>query len=566
MNDTPTFYRRTPQGPTPAQVRLEGTAKAAIDMGRARLVAVTAVFALCFAVLAVRLVDLTLVRPVDDARLRAHATAPAIVARADITDRNGVLLATTLRTASLYADPRAITDPGQVAELVVAVLPGLDVRAVTAMLSRDRTFVWVQRHLTPRQQDAVNRLGIPGLNFLDEMQRVYPQGNLAAHVLGYAGIDNRGLAGVERHFDEALRGQPGEPLRLSIDVVVQYALRQELAAGMARFSALGAAGVVLDVETGELLALSSLPDFDPNRINASTADQRFNRAALGVYEMGSTFKTFTAAAALDAGVARLDDGYDTTDPIRVARYIIRDSHAQARWLSVPEIFMYSSNIGAAKMAVDIGAERQRAFLGRLGLLSPAEIEIPEAGIPMVPSPWREITTMTVAYGHGIAVSPVHMAAGVAALINGGIKRPTTLVRRERPEGVTGERVIAPETSEKMRRLLRLVVERGTGRQAAVAGYLVGGKTGTAEKAVGGSYRRNALVSSFVGVFPMNAPRYLVVVLLDEPTGTYGTLGFATGGWTAAPIVGRIVARIAPALGIAPIDESTNEIQSAMAIR
>ena len=566
MNETPTFYRRTAQGPTPAQVRLDGTAKAAIDMGRARLVAVTAAFALCFIVLAVRLVDLTLVRPVDDVRLQAHAAAPTIDARADITDRNGVLLATSLRTASLFADPRAIANPEQVAGRLAAVLPDLDTREVAARLSRDRAFVWIKRHLTPRQQDAVNRLGIPGLNFLKEMQRVYPQGTLAAHVLGYAGIDNRGLAGVEKHFDEALRTRPGEPLRLSVDVAVQHALRQELAVGMERFSALGAAGLVLDVETGELLALSSLPDFDPNRIRDSTDAQRFNRASLGVYEMGSTFKTFTAAAALDAGIVRLDDGYDATDPIRVARFVIRDSHAQARWLSVSEIFMYSSNIGAAKMAIDIGADRQRAFLDRLGLLRPAEIEIPESGAPMVPSPWREITTMTVAYGHGIAVSPVQMAAGVAALVNGGIKRPTTVLRQERSGEIAGERVIAPETSEKMRRLLRLVVERGTGRQAAVAGYLVGGKTGTAEKAGAGRYRRNALVSSFVGVFPMNAPRYLVMVLLDEPKGTDETFGFATGGWTAAPIVAAIVARIAPTLGVAPIDETTSEIQSAMAIR
>ena len=565
MSEAPTFYRRTAEGPTPEQVRLEGTAKAAIDMGRARLVAVTAVFALCFVVLAVRLVDLTLVRPVDDTRVHARAATATVAGRADITDRNGVLLATSLRTASLFADPRAVANPERVAAQLLSVLPDLDSGEVAVKLAHERSFVWIKRHLTPRQQDAVNRLGIPGLNFIDEKQRVYPQGHLAAHVLGYAGIDNRGLAGVEKHFDDALRADPTKPLRLSVDVAVQHALQRELAAGMERFSATGAAGVVLDVTTGEVLALSSLPDFDPNRVTTSTADQRFNRAALGVYEMGSTFKTFTAAVALDAGVVRLDGGYDATNPIRVARFVIRDSHAQARWLSVPEIFMYSSNIGAAKMAIDIGAERQRAFLDRLGLLRPTEIEIPEAGAPMVPSAWREITTMTVAYGHGIAVSPVHLAAGVASLVNGGIKRPTTLIRRE---GVAsaGERIITPETSEKMRRLLRLVVERGTGRQAAAPGYLVGGKTGTAEKTKAGGYDRSALISSFVGVFPMNAPRYVVLVLFDEPKGIKKTFGFATGGWTAAPIVGTIVARIAPILGVAPIDESANEIQSAMAIR
>jgi cell division protein FtsI (penicillin-binding protein 3) len=566
MTTGPLVYRRKPQGPTPAQVRLDGAVKTAIDLGRARLVAVTAVFALCFVVLAVRLVDLTLVRPVDNTGLHARAALPAIVERADITDRNGVLLATSLRTASLYANPRAIADAKQVARRLVAVMPDLDPRAVAAKLSQKRAFVWLRRHLTPREHDAINRLGIPGLYFRDEIRRVYPQGNLAAHVLGYADIDNRGIAGVEKYFDAALLARPGEPLRLSIDVAVQHALRQELAVGMARFAAVGAAALVLDVRTGEILAMVSLPDFDLNRLNASTPGQRFNRAALAVYEMGSTFKTFTAAAALDAGVVRLDGGYDATNPIRVARFVIRDSHAQARWLSVPEIFMYSSNIGAAKMAMDIGTERQRAFLGRLGLLSPLEIEIPEIGMPMVPVPWREITTMTVAYGHGIAVSPVHMAAGVAALVNGGIKRPATLVRREPSGEVVGTRVIGPETSDKMRRLLRLVVERGTGRQAAALGYLVGGKTGTAEKVGAGGYRGSALISSFVGVFPMNAPRYLVLVLLDEPKGIKETFGFATGGWTAAPVVSRVVTRIAPILGVAPIDETVNEIINAMAIR
>ena len=531
------------------------TATPAVEAARNRLIAVAAAFVVLFAVITGRLVDLTLLR--GQGELDLVQGAPAMShERADIVDRNGVLLATSLNTASLFANPRRIIDAEAAAAALSGALPELDTSSLVKKLTSNGSFVWLKRGLTPRQKDAVNRLGIPGLAFQIEARRVYPNGRLAAHVIGYAGIDNRGLAGVERYFDDRLArpiSGPGGRLELSLDIRVQHALTRELALAVAQFSAQGGAGVVLDVTNGEVVAMVSLPDFDPNRVGEASSDALFNRASLAVYEMGSVFKAFTTAMALDAGTVTLSSGYDATRPIRVARYIIRDFHAKRRWLSVPEIFVYSSNIGAAKMALDVGTSRQRAFLDRAGLLDRAAIELPEVGAPMTPSPWREINTMTVAYGYGIAVSPVQLASGVAALVNGGRMIPATLLRRDAQASGAGQRLVSGATSRAMRGLLRLAVEKGTGGNAAVSGYLVGGKTGTAEKAGRGGYRRRALVSSFVGVFPMSAPRYLVLVLLDEPKGTAATHGYATAGWTAAPVVARVIARVGPLLGLAPDD-------------
>jgi cell division protein FtsI (penicillin-binding protein 3) len=330
---------------------------------------------------------------------------------------------------------------------------------------------------------------------------------------------------------------------------------------MAEFSAAGAAGVVLDARTGEVLAMASLPDFDPNEPAAYAPETRFDRATLGIYEMGSTFKIFTTAMALESGVTTLEDGYDASDPIHIARFTIRDYKPKGRWLSIPEIFIYSSNIGAAKMALDVGGIRQRAFLGRLGLLEPAHIEVPEVGTPMVPSPWREINTMTVAYGHGLAVSPLQMAAAVAPMVNGGVlHRPTLLARSG---AVHGERVLSERTSDDIRRLMRANVVEGTGTHAAVPGYLVGGKTGTAEKNEGGTYNRKSLLSSFVAVFPMIEPRYVVLTILDEPKGTEETHGFATGGYVAAPAAGAVIARMASLEGVEPVDEGAPDIREAL---
>jgi cell division protein FtsI (penicillin-binding protein 3) len=545
-----------------------------LETGRNRLVVVGAVFALAFTLVGVRLVDLAVWQGSAGNQIVLDAEQRPSANRADIVDRNGVVLATNLTTASLFAEPRRILDAGDAADRIVTALPELDRQEIEKKLTSGRAFIWLKRHLTPKQQNDVNALGVPGVGFRDDRKRVYPHGNLVAHVLGYTGIDNEGLAGIEKQYDDQLATvnrqsvavTAGDPLRLSIDVRVQFALQQELSNAVDEFKALGAAGIVLDAVTGEVIAMVSLPDFDPNQARTASPNAMFNRAALGVYEMGSTFKAFTTAMALDVGTVKIGGGYDATKPLRVARFTIRDDHPKKRWLSVPEIFIYSSNIGAAKMAVDVGADRQREFLGRLGLLQRASLELPEVGAPLSPSPWREVNTMTVAFGHGIAVSPVQLTGAMAALMNGGVRVNPTLMARPPMVTPVGTRVMKARTSSIMKRLMRLNVESGTGTKASASGYLVGGKTGTAEKAGAGGYRRKALLSSFIGAFPMNDPRYVVLAVIDEPKGNKKTFGYASGGWTAAPVFGRVVSRIGPLMGVTPVDEESKSVRNAMFIR
>ncbi len=536
----------------------------AIETGRTRLVLMVTLAMLAFLAVGVRLVDLMVLREGYEPRL-ADANPPVVwqTDRANILDRNGEILATSLRTASLYADPKLVQNPKLAARRLARLLPGLPRNEAYALLTSKRRFIWIRRHLTPRQQYAINRLGIPGLYFQHEERRVYPHGHLAAHVVGFTGVDNRGLSGIEKSFDEALRNGSG-PLKLSLDVRVQHILADEIAGAMQRFQAIGGTGVVMDVTNGEVLGLVSMPDFNPNRPGAASPDAMFNRATLGIYEMGSTFKIFTVAMALESGTATIESVYDASEPIRVARFRIHDYKPKNRWLSVPEILMYSSNIGAAKIAMEIGTTRQQSYLAKLGLLDQAHLELPEIGSPLAPEPWREINLMTIAYGHGLAVSPLQLTSAVATVVNGGVALPATLLQQPAtpPEGM---RVFSTKTSERMRRLLHLVVDQGTGSHAVAKGYLVGGKTGTAEKDTAKGYARKALRSSFVGAFPMHDPRYAIFVMLDEPKGDKATFGYATGGWVAAPLVGRIVTRMAPLVGVAPIDEQAPAVKKRMFI-
>ena len=569
------MIRQNPPSYTKGCQALDGTAKQALDTARNRLLMTGALFLIAFTVIGARLIDLTMMRDGHEPRLAQSAGLGILKKeRADIIDRRGVLLATSLATSSLYANSRRILDAEEAVEKLKSVLPDLDEKLTRTRLTSGHSFVWIYRHLTPRQKYAVNCLGIPGLYFQYEESRVYPHGNLAAHVLGFSGIDHHGLAGIERSLNDELR-ESSDPLKLTLDIRVQSILHQELSRAREEYQAIGGTGMVMDAHNGEVLALVSLPDFDPNNPVNINDEASFNRATLGVYEMGSTFKIFTTAMALESGTVGLDGGYDATEPIQIGRFTIRDHYPKRRWLTVPEILIYSSNIGAAKMASDVGTANQRAFLHKLGMLSPAAIELPEVGAPLVPSPWRKINTMTVAYGHGLAVSPIQLTTGIATMINGGLFYPATLLPRVKREtgtierapekGEPGSHVLSPDTSEQIRRLMRLVVVEGTGKRAAVNGYLVGGKTGTAEKSARGGYSAKALLSSFVSAFPMTAPRYVVFVMLDEPKGTEETFGHATGGWVAAPVARRIIARTAPMLGIPPVDENTPEIQSEMMV-
>jgi cell division protein FtsI (penicillin-binding protein 3) len=527
-----------------------------LTIGRKRLGLVAIFFGLAFVVISARLIELTWQGGAPDPTAARENAARGVVDRASIVDRNGVVLATSLRSASLYANPGKVMDVPEAVRRLARVLPDLSKAEISKKLSSERSFVWLKRNLSPKQQWQVNELGLPGLAFQQEHRRVYPHGPIAAHALGFVDIDNNGIAGIERYFDDELRALAGdgEPLVMSLDVRIQHTLRSELNKGRRSYRAKGAAGIVLNVRTGEILALSSLPDFDPNHASAASRKSLFNRATLGVYELGSVFKTFTTAMALDTGVVKLSGGYDATKPLRVDRHVIHDDHAKKRWLSVPEIFMYSSNIGSAKMAMDVGKKRQRQFLDRLGLTQKPVLELPEVGSPLVPDPWRNINTLTASYGHGIAISPLQLASAAAAIVNGGRMIPATLLKRDVNSVPEGEQVVSAKTSAMMRRLLRLVVEKGTGRKANAPGYLVGGKTGTAEKPGTRGYRRDALISSFVADFPSDDPEYLVLVMYDEPKGNALTEGFAGAGWTAAPVARRVIERIAPILGVQPVPD------------
>ena len=541
-----------------------GPARIAIETVRKRLTITGAILGLAFAVTGIRLVEVSLMQEATEPRVGFAPKASPQFTRADIIDRNGVLLATSLPTAALYADPRQVIDSAHTAQKLVQVFPKLDLDVLRNKLDSKRAFVWLKRDLTPRQQWDVIGLGLPGVDFRREEARVYPQGRLMSHVLGYVDVDEKGTAGIELRFERELKSW-AEPLALSIDTRMQQALCSELSVAQNEFQAVGAAGLVLNVRTGEVLAMCSLPNFNPYMPAAANGISLFNRVALGVYELGSTFKIFTTAMAIDGGVTSLEDRYDATEPLKVSRFTIRDYHPKRRWLSVAEIFLYSSNIGSARIASQVGGKAQRRFLDNIGLLKPSAIELPGVGIPLIPDVWRPINTMTIGFGHGIAVSPLQMAAGVAAMVNGGYFRQPTLIKQKTDAKLPARRVITERTSKEMRRLMRLSVQKGTGRKADVAGYFVGGKTGTAEKSGYGGYQRGELLSSFIGAFPVDDPRYVIFALLDEPKGNNKTRGYATGGWVAAPIVGRIISKIGPIAGIRPYESDLPTIQHNLAM-
>lgn len=549
----------------PTMSKPRSSLAAALEQTRNRLMVTAAVVTLAFTAIGAKLVDATLLRGGAEPRQvqAAEAHAPP-VGRADIVDRNGNLLATSLATASLHADPKVVIDAKEAARKLVSVLPELDYKEVYEKLASDKRFVWIKRNLTPRQQAQVHRLGLPGLYFEREERRFYPASALSSHVVGYTGIDNNGLAGLERGFDSRLRNNPA-PLQLSLDLRLQHILKKEVGAAVEEFRAVGAAGMVFDVKTGEVLAMVSLPDFDPHDPTGLDQDTLFNRASLGVFEMGSTFKIFNTAMSLESGKVRPTDLFDAAKPISIGRFTISDYHNLHRALTVAEIFQHSSNIGSVRMALTAGIPTQRAFMQKMGFMRPTALELPENGWPLVPNPWREINAMTIAFGHGISVSPMHTVAAAASVINGGIMHPPTLVKRDPAGEVPGERVLSAQTSDVMRRLFRLVVTEGTAKGAAAPGYVVGGKTGTADKQKGRHYVKNARMSSFLGAFPMHDPKYIVYVLIDEPKATAKTYGFATGGWVAAPTVGRIVKQIGPLLGVQPVDENSPDIRAAVDI-
>ena len=531
------------------------------DKSSIRLVMAGTAFVALFSVLIGRVLHFGVMSE-EPTTIRRQVASETSGSRPPVLDRNGELMAADVRMVSVFAEPKRILDKDEAVELLNAVFPDLDAKELRDKLGTKKGFVWVKREVTPRQQAEVHRLGLPGVGFIPEQKRVYPNGPVAAHVMGFANVDNIGIAGIEKWIDAQGLNLPkgptsesrGEmkPVQLAIDMRVTHALRLELLDAMKRFRAKAAGGIIMDVNTGEIVAQVSLPDYDPNVPTDALKPENINHLAVGVYEMGSTFKALTTAMAIDSGKVSLTSNFDATRALRYGRFAINDYHGQKRVLQVPEIFTYSSNIGTARMALAIGVEGHKAFLRKMGQLERLRTEMPETAMPIIPQHWGELNTMTISFGHGLAVSPLQAVAATAALVNGGLLINPTYLKRSREEAqAVAKQVIKPTTSEAMRYVMRLNAERGTASKTNIAGYYVGGKTGTSEKVVGGRYSKTKVMTTFMAVMPSDKPKYLILTLLDEPQGTSETHGYATSGWNAAPTTGRIIERVGPMLDIVP---------------
>ncbi|KQT69947.1 MULTISPECIES: peptidoglycan D,D-transpeptidase FtsI family protein [unclassified Aureimonas] len=483
------------------------------------------------------------------------------VTRPDIVDRHGKVLAIDIKTASLFAEPKRIVDVDEATELLRTVLPNLDPETLYRKLSNSKQgFAWLERKLTPRQQQQILSLGLPGIGFRTEKRRFYPGGSTAAHILGLTNIDNAGIAGMEKYIDDSgfsdlqANGLAGgdrlEPVKLAMDLSVQHILNDEIVGAMKRYRAVAAGAVVLDVETGEIIAMASAPTFDPNEPGDALKKENLNRISAGTFEMGSTFKIFTTGMALDSGKVNMNSRIDTT-PFRVSGHTIKEFHNKGSSLTVPEIFKYSSNVGSAREADMVGVEGHKEFLTRLGLLSRIKTELPETAMPTQPKTWKKINSMTISFGHGVSTTPLNTAVAAAALINGGWYIPPTFLPRTKAEAdAVKTRVVSEKTSADMREIFRINGIEGSGRQANVPGFHVGGKTGTAEKVENGRYNHSKRFNAFVGAFPIEKPRYVVLTIVDEPQVEPGKPN-AQAGWNAAPMVGNIVRRSAALLGVNP---------------
>ncbi len=547
-------------GPVSSHFNIDGIQKIAIVQAQSRVALSMIIIGIAYTVIFGRLMMLGFMEPGGEGT-RIAPDASITATRPDIRDRNGETLATDIVTASLFAEPRRIVDADEAVELLSTVLPSLDVKKVYKRLTSNAGFVWLKRELAPAKESEILALGIPGIGFRTETRRFYPKGETASHIVGHVDIDNVGIAGLEKYIDDRglkslhnlgfARNADIEPVHLSIDLRVQHFVRDELVQAMERYKAIAAGAVVLNVRTGEVVAMASLPDYNPNTPVDALKKDRLNRMSAGLYEMGSTFKTFTTAMALDSGRVSIDDRFDASKPLRIAGHTINDFHAKRRVLSVPEVFIYSSNIGTAKMADVVGIEGHRRFLHRVGLLKRMSFELPEVATPVEPETWKKIHSVTISYGHGATTTPLQTAVAGAALVNGGKLIPPTLFPRSISQAnAIAEQVVSAETSAQMRYLLRLNVEKGSGSRAEVPGFRVGGKTGTAEKVVDGRYNSELRFNAFLAAFPIENPQYVVLVIIDEPKPEEGKKS-ATAGLNAAPLVANIIRRAAPVLGVQP---------------
>jgi cell division protein FtsI (penicillin-binding protein 3) len=540
--------------PRPERLRLVGQRRQMLAVMHQRLMFGMLVYAGIIALIALRVLWLA---AFGDHAGRKIGLLSLVPERGDIVDREGEPLARTIDAWTIAVHPtKIIGDKLAIARQLAELMPERSEEQYFALLRSGKSFFYLRRRASPALVEAVNAIGEPGLAIQREPDRLYPQTSHAAHVIGYTDIDGHGVAGMERAFDDYLSDPAtrGTPLQLSIESRVQQALEYELNSAMTTFSAIGAAGVIMDVHTGEVLAMTSLPQVNPNRPGGATPDARFNRATQGVYELGSTFKPFTVAMAIDSGVIKsFGQQYNCPDALPAYGHVVHDTHPFGRACTVAEIMEESSNIGTAQIADQLGAARQKQWLTKMGFTGPVPIELKERGRALTPgSRWGPFETMTVGFGQGIAVAPLQLAMGYATLYNGGVYHPPTLLKVGPGHRLPpGKRVFSEETSYRMRSLLRLVVMKGTGKKADAPGYRVGGKTGTAQKIINGRYSQTINITSFAGVFPMDEPRYVVVVMLDEPKATPETYGFTTAGWNVAPVVSRTISRIAPMLGVRP---------------
>jgi cell division protein FtsI (penicillin-binding protein 3) len=574
-----------PPAPEPARVRVDADAVAGkpgrpglrailrdmfttrLDKSSARLGLVALGFVALYGVIGGRLVYLGVSKD-EQETVRSSTRSAVSVARPTITDRNGEIMAQDIRTVSIFAEPHRIIDKDEAAELLNAVFPDMTGRELRDKLASRRNgrnvkFSWIKREVSPAVWAQVHRLGIPGVGFVPENKRVYPNANVAAHVLGFADIDNVGIAGIEKWIDGnglndlkgagfAAEAQDLKPVAISIDLRVTHAMREEMLKAVKKYRAKAGAAALMDVDTGEIISHVSLPDYDPNQPLTAQNENNINRLQVGVFEMGSTFKALTTAMALDSGKYSVNSTLDARAALRYGKFRIGDFRGKGRVLTLPEVFVYSSNIGTARMALGVGVEGHKAFLRKMGQLDRMVTELPESSMPLVPRNWGELNTMTISFGHGLAVAPLQALVATASLVNGGFLIPATYLKRTPEEAKSvAKRVIKPETSEAMRYVMRLNAEKGSAARANIPGYYVGGKTGTSEKVVRGRYSKEKVLTSFMAVMPADKPRYLLLTMLDEPEAIPETMGQRTSGWNAAPTTGYIIERIAPMLDMNP---------------
>jgi cell division protein FtsI (penicillin-binding protein 3) len=526
-----------------------------LHTARQRTLSTTAIACVAFLAITIRLADVMVIRT---PACTIGCKQQECQLRQNIVDRNGIILATQLVTASVYANPKVIIDAKEAANKLCSLFPHLVFENILQKLQSNQGFVWIERHASPKMQEAVHSLGIPGIYLQPDQKRVYPHGTLACHVIGRCDIDGYGVSGIEQAFDTTLSTKEGE-LKLSLDIRVQHAVHDELVAALVKFKAIAANAMVMDVQTGEIIAMVSLPDYDPNR-QMKNLECGFNRNTLGVYEQGSTFKILNAAIALETGTSTLSSIFDATNPVHIGRFKITDFKGQKRPLNLVEALVHSSNIAAIKISQKFGPQVQKHFMGQFGILTPLNLEIPELGNTLTPKDWRETAMMSVSFGYGIAVTPLHSLSAMAGIVNNGYRPTPTLRfvnavnRQERILSFSKNPCVSEKTSTAIRMMMRTIVREGTAKKANIEGYQVFAKTGTAYQNKGkfGGYGSDAdrhRTTSLIGGFPANKPRYLMIVMLDDPKPAEGTYGYATAGWNVTPTAGKIIERIAPLLGV-----------------